>query len=1344
MKKSLLFIFGIFIVTNSLFGQLYTFSTTTASYTQITGTDVFSSGDNNSISASINIGFTFTLGCINYTQLQICTEGWIGFGGGMTSNSNNDLTGSAQRPIIAPLWDNLRVSGSNSARIRYVLSGTAPNRVFTIEFYRMRWNESAGGNNDRMMSFKVNLYETSNIVEFNYQREGDTESGTSASIGIAGPTSGQYISVSNAAVSSTVTEFNVTTKPVNDVVYRFTPGALLGCSGAPATGTVSASSSSVTCGSPPVNFTLSGATTGCGISYQWQSSPNNLTWTNIVGATSTTYSATILTTTYFRCVTTCSNSGISANSNSVLVSFTGCTGTPTPGTASTTAGSTTCASSSKTFTLTGASAGCGITYQWQYSNDNSVWFNIPGATSTTYTGNILGLTYIRCVIFCSGSGLNSTSNVVTVSSTATPPANDLPCYAIDLTLGAPSSGNNECSGSSFEPAAGSCWTGGSVNTVWYRIVVPASGNLRIRTIIQSGGTILQRTQIALYSGTCSSLTQIACNVSAPICGNYTPSNSELFVTGLTPGAAYYLSVDGWNSLTGSFAVLAIDGNLNFPLVQGQDCGFSYPLCNATTTVGNPGYQAIGGQCDHNGSGNCTGGEANSVWYTIKINPLLVGSTTLEFDIVPNDYGNPNPITGINNPGYSTPGDESDYDFILWKTAGTGSTNCAAINAGGVAPAACNYNALGLSGTTNSGNSPAAYPGFNGSYEVAPTVVANDEFILVIQNYTNSTSGFTVQFPALSPVIYDLPTIVYWSGGNFDNDFNAVKNWSGCNSPTCAISAVVTAASSNLPDLTTGTYSVNNITINAGSSLTIRNGVTLQVCGNFTNNGSLICEPGSTVSFIGTGTQTISGAFENTDGFFNLTINKLTGSVVLVNNIDVDGNFLTNNNTSILNTAGFRVRVGGNFTNANGNSTFSNTGTTGNLTFNGTGAQTYNQGNSQLDLNFVVMNKTAGVLTLLSDMFIKSTTGTLTLTNGKITTNAFRVDVVNNAPNCVSTGNTLSYVNGNLYRAINTLGSYDFPVGTATLYERANVNFTAATTITQLRARFDPWAGAPNTLGLPDCAGTATYNIPSQDMGIWTITAFANPTSGTYDITLYSTGATNTAGAVGWTVQKAADTFSPWGLNGTCAFSTVSVIRRTGLIGFSAFGVAQSSTPLPIELTNFQGYRQGTINYLKWTTASEINSDYFAIERSRNGKDFETIETIQAQGNSNQPVDYMTSDVGQINSINYYRLKFYDLDGSFEYSKIISLTSEISSDLEISKVYPNPGSTELFFNYSVLRSTNLTISMIDNLGRTIWSTDENVEGNGVYSINTSDFSNGFYILKIKSDDGYQEVFHWVKK
>ena len=89
------------------------------------------------------------------------------------------------------------------------------------------------------------------------------------------------------------------------------------CTGTPNAG-VAALSSSSGCLGATVNVSATGITTGSGITYQWQSSTNGTTWSNIVGATSSTYTATPSVTTYYRLVTTCTNSGLTNTSSSIM------------------------------------------------------------------------------------------------------------------------------------------------------------------------------------------------------------------------------------------------------------------------------------------------------------------------------------------------------------------------------------------------------------------------------------------------------------------------------------------------------------------------------------------------------------------------------------------------------------------------------------------------------------------------------------------------------------------------------------------------------------------------------------------------------------------------------------------------------------------------------------------------------------------------------------------------------------------------------------------------------------------------------------------------------------------
>ena len=103
--------------------------------------------------------------------------------------------------------------------------------------------------------------------------------------------------------------------------FSLTVNAVPGCSGTPTGGTASYVLNSSTCGvSNNVTLSLSGNSSSCGISYQWQSSTNGTTWTNIPGATSSTYNATVSSNTYYQCVLTCSNGGATGTSSNVLVS----------------------------------------------------------------------------------------------------------------------------------------------------------------------------------------------------------------------------------------------------------------------------------------------------------------------------------------------------------------------------------------------------------------------------------------------------------------------------------------------------------------------------------------------------------------------------------------------------------------------------------------------------------------------------------------------------------------------------------------------------------------------------------------------------------------------------------------------------------------------------------------------------------------------------------------------------------------------------------------------------------------------------------------------------------------
>jgi hypothetical protein len=124
-------------------------------------------------------------------------------------------------------------------------------------------------------------------------------------------------------------------------------------------------------------------------------------------------------------------------------------------------------------------------------------------------------------------------------------------------------------------------------------------------------------------------------------------------------------------------------------------------------------------------------------------------------------------------------------------------------------------------------------------------------------------------------------------------------------------------------------------------------------------------------------------------------------------------------------------------------------------------------------------------------------------------------------------------------------------------------------------------------------------------------------------------------------------------NGQLTLAFSSDISNTRA-GFSATVTFQENTGLPIELLYFEGKAFPSFNNLKWSTASEMNSDYFTIEESLDGIDWKSVGIKSGAGNSNQVLSYSYSVPFSSFNYHYYRLKQTDYDGNFKYYGPISI------------------------------------------------------------------------------------------
>ncbi len=293
----------------------YTFTTLTGTYNNITGTALTSIQTDEVLSAAIPIGFTFNFAGTNYTQAKASSNGFLTFNTASTSaNLTNATTSLAtSQPMLMPLWDDMQ---GNLGTATYATTGTAPNRVFTMEWRNWRWNWQATAVG---ISFQLRLYETTNVIEYQYRQETGALNATSATIGIAtiNTLNFGYLTLDNIAATPTASAsaFNtaISTKPPNGQIYRFTPPPP--CSGAPSG--ITASNPGTVCPNLSFTLTLNGVPSVSGLSYQWQSSPNNTTWTNVAGATNSTLTTSVPVSTYFRCVVTCTALSASFNTPGV-------------------------------------------------------------------------------------------------------------------------------------------------------------------------------------------------------------------------------------------------------------------------------------------------------------------------------------------------------------------------------------------------------------------------------------------------------------------------------------------------------------------------------------------------------------------------------------------------------------------------------------------------------------------------------------------------------------------------------------------------------------------------------------------------------------------------------------------------------------------------------------------------------------------------------------------------------------------------------------------------------------------------------------------------------------------
>jgi hypothetical protein len=196
---------------------------------------------------------------------------------------------------------------------------------------------------------------------------------------------------------------------------------------------------------------------------------------------------------------------------------------------------------------------------------------------------------------------------------------------------------------------------------------------------------------------------------------------------------------------------------------------------------------------------------------------------------------------------------------------------------------------------------------------------------------------------------------------------------------------------------------------------------------------------------------------------------------------------------------------------------------------------------------------------------------------------------------------------------------------------------------------------------------------------------------------------------------------------TYAGLAITSHTNTALSALTVDNYTQAS-PLPIGLSSFTGKSTGGTVVLQWTTQTEQNAANFIVERSTDGTHFAPVATIRAEGNSNTPQDYTTTDEHPAKGINYYRLRMVDLDGRFNYSPVILVRSD---NAPAPTLFPNPAGS--YFRLAAGSEPIREITVFDLAGRKALGMLNSATGNMVY-VPCAGLARGVYFVEIKTATG----------
>ncbi|WP_422359595.1 T9SS type A sorting domain-containing protein [Reichenbachiella sp.] len=552
---------------------------------------------------------------------------------------------------------------------------------------------------------------------------------------------------------------------------------------------------------------------------------------------------------------------------------------------------------------------------------------------------------------------------------------------------------------------------------------------------------------------------------------------------------------------------------------------------------------------------------------------------------------------------------------------------------------------------------------------------------------------------------------------------------------------------------TGTKSFPNTDITICNDLELRGGTTLnndfnvsvEVLGNMTlTNGTL--DLGTNTTF------TVNGDVTLTAGTLDLGNNDLIilgdlilngGTLVLGTNgtIDLEGDLTIGGTSTISGANSSNVNFAQNITKTSG--TFSVDATTTTFTADGTGNQTISGDFTGAEsFNRLSVNKSSGDLSIIDGGNDVEVDGLLTLTSQNIQTDGSNSLTLTSTAS-IAGGSSGSYVEGPLTKnAIAASANFTFPVGNSARFGYARIENVGTGGQNWTAEYFSSNSNSGQTIDITTNAGYGAM-VEISTLNSWTITPSGSNTA------IVELGVIS-----GMSVQVIEDvriaiyngpTANEWvNLGGSPAGdeSNGSITSQTASdFSSSTFSFGGITTvALPVELVRFTADLSDNQVKLDWTTSSELNNEYFEVQRSSNGENYEVIGMVDGNGTTNEFIDYQFVDDKPYYGLSYYRLVQVDYDGTRNVHAPVTVNNEgYKSSIEVS-VFPNPAHSN---NVNVRFASHdensiIQISLFDLSGNLVHM-EETTPSLGISDIHLNirgEIQSGIYLVAVQQGNNKQ--------